>query len=273
MHLGGDRNGRRAGLIIELKQWDARTVVVDGHNIKFGAEVHSHPSDQALGYREYLEDLSPAFADRTKQLRSCAYLHRTIESAAQKLLNEPFSKLLHLSPLFLGDQQHLMATWISELFFSRPDSAFVDDFESDDVRISRKLFDTVANAVRGQKAWTLLDEQRTAFNEIMKVAGSDSSEKHLVLITGGPGTGKSAIAMQVMGELCRRKVPVVHVTNSKSFTTVMQSLIAEKRSALWGTRAVASLFRLSHGWVKRKDPFEVAICDEAHRFREATSLL
>lgn len=78
--------------------------------------------------------------------------------------------------------------------------------------------------------------------------------------------------MQLLGELCRREIPSVHITNSKSFTTIMRSLIQRKRDRMWGSRAVEGLFRLSHNWVRRKDAFEVAICDEAHRFRRSTDM-
>src|SRR5262249_41627949 len=97
-------------------------------------------------------------------------------------------------------------------------------------------------------------------------------EKHLVLATGGPGTGKSIIAMQLVGRLCRQEIPTVHVTNSSSFTTVTKSLVQVRRDRLWGSTAVEGLFRLSHNWVKREDRFEVAIWDEAHRFRRRTTL-
>jgi len=106
----------------------------------------------------------------------------------------------------------------------------------------------------------------------MDLATRDDGEKHLVLVRGGPGTGKSVIATQALGELSRREIPSVHVTNSSSFTTVMRSFIARRRDPRWSSRATDSMFRLSHNWVGRKDEFRVAICDEAHRFRARTSM-
>jgi hypothetical protein len=120
--------------------------------------------------------------------------------------------------------------------------------------------------------WTLLDEQRAAYRQILNLITRRDGEPHLVLVTGGPGTGKSVIAMQLMGEMNRRGVPTAHVTNSSSFTTVMRSLVQRKGDPLWNTRAVKGLFRLSHGWVKKKDRLEVVVCDEAHRFRRSTTL-
>jgi len=80
------------------------------------------------------------------------------------------------------------------------------------------------------------------------------------------------IAMQLFGELSRRKIQTVHITNSSSFTTVMKALIQMEKDRKWGIKAINGLFRLSHNWVRRKDDFEVAICDEAHRFRRSTNM-
>jgi hypothetical protein len=269
---GLDTDGYRCAVVVELKQWDANSVTVDGELLKVGGTTHTHPSDQALGYREYLEELSEAFADTRKTVRSCGYLHNALSHSLRNLTQYPFARLTEISPLFAADQKDRMAEWISDVLAQRPDSNYVVDLDSGALKVSKNLFDTVARAVRDEPAWTLLDEQRAAYKQILDLVKDDDGEAHLVLVTGGPGTGKSVIAMQLMGELSRRGVSTAHVTNSKSFTTVMRSLIQRRRDPVWGNRAVQGLFRLSHSWVKNKDRFEVVICDEAHRFRRSTTL-
>lgn len=269
---GLDARGYRSAVVVELKQWDARSIVIDGHNVRVGGQLHPHPSEQALGYRDFLADLAPAFADVPKTIRSCCYLHNALSYAVDPLREGPFAKLTELSPLFAATDDDAMARWLSEALVEPADSLYLAALDSDAVSVSKTLFENVAKAVREEPAWVLLDEQLTAYHEIIDLATRDDGEKHLVLVTGGPGTGKSVIAMQLMGELSRRHIPTVHVTNSSSFTTVMKALIVQKRGSLWGTRAVEALFRLSHAWVKRPDDFEVAICDEAHRFRTKTTL-
>ena len=79
---GLDANGYRSAAVIELKQWSASSVSADGGLVKVGGKIHPHPSDQAFGYGKFLGELSEAFADAPKTLRSCAYLHK------QKRLDE-----------------------------------------------------------------------------------------------------------------------------------------------------------------------------------------
>lgn len=57
--VGRDAHGYRAAVIIELKQWDARSISIDGHNVRIAGQIHSHPSQQAMDYSDYLADLIP----------------------------------------------------------------------------------------------------------------------------------------------------------------------------------------------------------------------
>jgi hypothetical protein len=254
--VGLDTRGHRAAVIIELKQWDGSGITVEGTNTRVGGILHLHPSDQVLGYRDYLIDLGAAFADLDAPVAGCSYLHGSVASNTACLRGEPFSKLLELCPLFSFDERVRMADWISDRLRAAPDSRFISEMDANQLRVSKHLFATVAKAVRDREEWTLLDEQKVAFNTICDLVDRDDGEKHLVLVTGGPGTGKSIIAMQLFGRLCRREIPTVHVTNSSSFTTVTRSLVQLPRDRLWGSTAVDGLFRLSHNWVKKKDYFE-----------------
>jgi hypothetical protein len=269
--VGMNGAGRRAAVVVELKQWD-RSVVPAGSNIRVGGEVRPHPSDQALGYREYLEDLSAAVVRQGASVASCAFLHNLDLHGVSLLRSGSFAKLTSISPLFGGLDEEAMAAWLAGLITGPPESSFIQDMDAGEVAVSKPLFEYVSRAVQEEPAWVLLDGQRAAYNLILDIVGAGDGEKHVVMVEGGPGTGKSIVAMQLMGELCRREIPTVHITNSKSFTTVMRSLVTTNRSKVWGSKAVEGLFRLSHAWVKNPARYRVAICDEAHRFRMSTDL-
>jgi DUF2075 family protein/adenylylsulfate kinase-like enzyme len=270
---GLTKEKKRGAIIIELKQWDIKSIKIDGKNLRVGTQIYPHPSEQALSYRDYMAEMSHAFSDQEAEIRSCSYLHNIRAKDIDRLKKEPFWELVSMSPVFGCDQSEKIAGWISDILDAPPDHDFIIDLDKDTTKVSKTLFGTVAEAVRKNRGWTLLDDQITAYNEILNlITTSNDGEKHLVLISGGPGTGKSVIAMQLLGELSRRKIQTVHITNSSSFTTVMKSLVQADRDRKWGKKAVNGLFRLSHNWVRRKDNFEVAICDEAHRFRRSTNM-
>jgi uncharacterized protein len=106
---GLDSQRRRSGVVVELKQWDAASAIVDGEAVRVGGIAHPHPSDQALGYGEYLADLSAGFSDQARNLRTCSYLHNTLAHGIERLRQSPFEKLMRLSPLWSGDQREAFA--------------------------------------------------------------------------------------------------------------------------------------------------------------------
>ena len=104
--------------------------------------------------------------------------------------------------------------------------------------------------IRNEPVFTLLDEQQVAFNAIMdevRAAGQDR-QKVAFLIQGGPGTGKSVIAVNLVASLSELGLRTLHVTGSKAFTENLRKLV--------GTRAGA-LFNYFRNPANVAEPFDV----------------
>ena len=90
--------------------------------------------------------------------------------------------------------------------------------------------------------------------------------KSVVLVTGGPGSGKSVIALSLLGELARRGRTVVHATGSRSFTQTLRKVagapLAAARSGCSSTSTTS--------WTAERNGLDVLILDEAHRIRETS---
>src|SRR4029079_14434687 len=98
------------------------------------------------------------------------------------------------------------------------------------VRPSKKLLDHTSEMVNKQQIFTLIDDQIAAYNAIMHRAKSlaKSNQKSLIIVKGGPGTGKSVIALQVMGELLRQEKTVYHATGSSAFTNTLRKIVGPR---------------------------------------------
>lgn len=113
----------------------------------------------------------------------------------------------------------------------------------------------------------LLDEQQVAFEAVRgavaDASGNGGGRKKVVLVRGGPGTGKSAIALNLYAAMARSRVKVVHATGSKAMTeTLRLSVFGENH---WQGEDV---FKYFNNFARaRQNELDVLICDEAHRLR------
>lgn len=124
-----------------------------------------------------------------------------------------------------------------------------------------------AQEVREREQFVLLDEQQVAYRMVLNAVrkAQQSDHKEIVVVTGGPGTGKSVIALSLLGELYRRGIPALHATGSQSFTKTMRKVAGTRK------REVQALFKYFNSFMTaEKNTLDVLICDEAHRIRETS---
>src|SRR2546430_12708955 len=117
---------------------------------------------------------------------------------------------------------------------------------------------------RGMLEDVLLDEQLVVFEKVLACAraGFDDRRKTVLLVKGGPGTGKSVIAINVMSTLLLEHVNAQYATGSRAFTETLREVI--------GTRGAVQFKYFNSYRDAEPDAVDVLICDEAHRIRETS---
>lgn len=256
-------------VVVELKQWseaesweeDAAMVLVPHQ--PGGPKLH--PVLQVRGYCEYIGDFVSSVTDPEKQLRGVAYLHNAYDPAVNDLFDLPQDDK---GRLFTAQRRGEFLSFLRSRLAPLSGAESADHLLSGRIRPGRQLMKVAAAEVKERTQFTLLDEQRTAFQMVMHAVERAHEEDHktAVIISGGPGSGKSVIALSLLGELSRKGVGTMHATGSKAFTTTMRK-VAGKRS----TR-VKELFKYFNSFMEAsKNQFEVLICDESHRIRETSA--
>ncbi|GAA4081321.1 DUF2075 domain-containing protein [Actinomadura miaoliensis] len=263
------RTGDDAYVIVELKQWsharvwgnDESKVLVE---YKPG-DPQLHPSLQARGYSDYLLDFLPALADRSDAVHAVAYLHNAARDDVLDLYD-----MVHdnRTRLFTQTTRGAFVDYLRDRFAPKPGAAAADRLLSKRVAPSKQLLEHAAAEIKHQKAYVLLAEQRLAYEMVLhkvdKARKGDS--KTVVVITGGPGSGKSVIAVALLGELAHRGHEVLHATGSRSFTQTMRRHVAKGSSRMQG------MFKYFNNFITaEKNALDVLICDEAHRIREVSA--
>ncbi|WP_423463371.1 DNA/RNA helicase domain-containing protein [Promicromonospora sp. MS192] len=260
------RTGNHSFVVVELKQWseahllegDDTLVEVDGARY-----LSSHPSTQVAGYVQYLRDFSRAFERTPDQLQGVAYLHNATDVGVGDLLE---STELEQAPMFTGQRRGQFIAYLQSLLAKDASGAeAADRLIGSRTAPSKQLMSVVAQEIREQEQFVLLDEQKLArdlvLHQVKKAVSADS--KSVVVVTGGPGSGKSVIALSLMGELAREGRAAVHATGSRSFTETLRKVAGK------GSTRTKALFKYFNNFMEaERNGLDVLILDEAHRIRE-----
>jgi len=256
-------------VLMELKQWsndkveDCETegnVLVDFGRFK---KEHAHPSLQVQGYHYDIKDFITAFEEKPEiSLSSCAYCHNYSREGHSVLYLPKFRKSLEKFPVFSKEDVKKLGEYLKQRLRGGAGVEVFNRFIHSPIRPSKKLLDHTKDMINKQQIFNLIDDQITAYNAIMHKAKklAESKEKSVIIIKGGPGTGKSVIALEVMGELMRKGKIVFHATGSSAFTKTLRKLLG---------RRVEKFFKFFFSFTQYKEnEIDVLICDEAHRIRK-----
>jgi hypothetical protein len=270
MVTGSNPTTGDAAVVVELKQWTdvGKSNITDCVTVDYGGRPRDvlHPSRQVERYQRYLLDTHPAFSDDPAiALDACAYLHFAQHDPTSPLYHADFATLLGTNPSFAGDRTSEFASYL-DARVAGPDegSAILDRVAATAFRPHKRLLDHVARVIRNEPVFTLLDEQQVAYNAIMdSVRGAGQNQQKVAfIVAGGPGTGKSVIAVNLVAELSALGLRTLHVTGSKAFTENLRKIV--------GTRAGA-MFKYFRDTANVDEPLDVVILDEALRIRSIST--
>ena len=261
--------GEVSYVVVELKQWSAaRTYegdpeIVEVPGVPGGPRLH--PVVQVRGYCEYLLDFARVVADRPDSLAGMAYLHNASDPALVKdLLAVPISTT---GRLFTAADKGAMADFLRSRLAPAPGRQAADLLINSPVAPSKQLLRLAAAEIRDRSQFRLIGNQQLAVELVMHAVehARAGNTKRVIAVSGGPGSGKSVIALSLVGELARRGRTVIHATGSRSFTQTLRKVAAARAPK------VRALFKYFNQFITA-DPngLDVLIMDEAHRIRKTS---
>ncbi len=271
MICGKDGGRRDNAVIIELKQWDRCNPAEGDREVMAwvgGSERELlHPCVQAGQYRMYLEDVHTAFYQESDgvTLSACAYLHNYNARLDDPLLSPKFQSVVAATPLFTADDVPRFEDYLVSQLEKGEGLEVLRKVEESQYRPSKKLMDHVANVIRGTPEYVLLDEQLVVYDRVLSLVkgGFDGAKKTVLIVRGGPGTGKSVIAINLMADLLRRGVNAQYATGSRAFTETLRKVIGPRGGPQ---------FKYFNSYTDADyNAVDVLIADEAHRIRKTSN--
>lgn len=271
MVCGRNNDGLDNAVIVELKQWGKCEEAVGDNELSTvlgrGHRDVLHPSAQVSYYRQYLQDTHTAFYDGKNPvaLHSCAYLHNYNPEKDDVLFALKFKSIMELAPVFTADDFDPICEYLGTRLERGQGMEVLQRVEESKYRPSKKLMEHVAGVIDGRAEYVLLDEQRVVYDKIMGIVqhGFHKRQKYVIIVRGGPGTGKSVIAINLMSELLRKGYNAHYATGSRAFTETLRDVIGRRGSVQ---------FKYFNSYAAAlPDEVDVLICDESHRIRETSN--
>ncbi|MPT05882.1 MAG: DUF2075 domain-containing protein [Delftia sp.] len=264
-------DGSRRLVVVELKQWSSvgatdRDAIVLLRGGMRPDQARIHPSYQAWSYTAFLEGFNEAIYDGGLQLKPCAYLHNY---AADGIIDSPqYQPYIERAPLFLkGDEDRKkLREFIKQHIRHGRGRQVLFDLERGRMRPSKALADVVGKLLKGNSEFALIDDQKEVF-EAAKAAcrqASASGRPRVLIIEGGPGTGKSVIAVNLLAAL-REGLTVKYISKNAAPRAVYSDKLIQTRD----NAHLVNLFGGSGSFTETvQDAFDVLVVDEAHRLTE-----
>ena len=273
MIAGENAQNEDSVIIIELKQWE-KAQKVDGKDaivktyLGGGIRETTHPSYQAWSYACLLKDFNETVEDENLPLYPCAYLHNYHFMENDPLKDEIYEKYYDEAPLYGKGDRKALRDFIKKYIKYGDDSDILCRIDHGRIKPSKKLQDSLYSMLHGNKEFLMIDEQKTTYETALQMASmtKDDDKKRVLIVEGGPGTGKSVLAINLLVDILNDDMITMYVTkNSAPRNVFCEKLIGGDYSKSY----IKNLFKSSGTFTQTEEnQFDVLIVDEAHRLNK-----
>ena len=262
----------RSLAVVELKQWGVvhASQLADHVRSFMGHGEHDllHPSYQAWSYAQLLNNFYKIVTLEPFSVQPCAYVHNCTDDS---VLRDPgVRELTALAPVFIKNENKELSDYLGGLIATGDGADGLRILDSSEIGPSKQLVEALTSMLDGNQEFVLIDEQKTAYESIMEfVATVPHGERRSLIVQGGPGTGKSVIAINALVALLEKGLNARYVTKNAAPRSVYRAKLQK------GSRKgeASTLFMSSDSFHQvDKDSYDVLLVDEAHRLVKKSGL-
>lgn len=259
-------------IIIELKQWESAKLstksAIVTTRFQHGLQEVAHPSYQAWSYAETLYNFNETIRNNDIKIHSCAFLHNYEEDGI--ITNTHYNDYIKKAPLFLKRDAAKLQEYIKGRIKHGTKEGIVWMIENGRLKPSKQLADSLSSMLKGNQEFILLDEQKVVYETAVKMAkDAQIGEKQVLIVEGGPGTGKSVVAINLLVNLINIGIASKYVSKNGA----PRSVYTAKLTGDFHKTYIDNLFSGSGCFYEApKNTFGALIVDEAHRLNEKSGL-
>lgn len=270
---GADANNNDNVVVVELKQWQKAEVVADDMHycvktfVGRNNRIVCHPSYQAYSYACFIRNYSQKVLDDGINLIPCAYLHNYDPDFKQTLSNSIYKEWVSEAPFFIRNETEQFSAFVKKYVTRRSSNGdLLYKIDHGRLKPTKALQDSLASMVKGNKEFMLLDEQAVCYDMCLKTMAKckEDGKKRTIVIQGGPGTGKSVLAVILLMEFINKSLNTCYATKNSAPREAFLSLLTHSDAKKQVN--IRQLFRSPFGLSNVPDnTYDCLIVDEAHR--------
>lgn len=270
---GADANNNDNVVVVELKQWQKAEVVADDMHycvktfVGGNNRIVCHPSYQAYSYACFIRNYSQTVLDEGINLIPCAYLHNYDPDFKQNLSNSIYKEWVSEAPFFIRNETEQFSAFVKKYVTRRSSNGdLLYEIDHGRLKPTKALQDSLASMVKGNKEFMLLDEQAVCYDMCLKTMAKckEDGKKRTIVIQGGPGTGKSVLAVNLLMEFINKSLNTCYATKNSAPREAFLSLLTHSDAKKQVN--IKQLFRSPFGLSNvPNNTYDCLIVDEAHR--------
>lgn len=269
---GLDEDNTESVILIELKQWqkaeltEKDAVVIT--QFRHGFVETTHPSYQAWSYKRLLEDFNQTVDEEGICLFPCAYLHNYEEDTV--INNDFYKEYIEQAPLFLKSDALKLRNFIKQHVKYGDKNKIMYRIDHGKIRPSKGLADQLSSMLQGNQEFVMIDDQKIVYETALKLASKSTlTNKNTLIVKGGPGTGKSVLAINLLVTLTQNQLVAQYITRNSAPREVYEA----KLTGTFKKSHITNLFSGSGSFHKtEKNIFDALIVDEAHRLNAKSGM-
>ena len=273
---GRDDNRKDSVIIIELKQWETCTAVEGKDAIVStftggGIREVAHPSYQAMSYANLIKDFNETVQLDNIGLYPCVFLHNYDLRDDDPICSSQYHEYIKEAPMFGTNDFEKLRKFIKRYIVEGDDRELLYKIENGKIRPSKRLQDSLAKMLQGNKEFNMIDEQKVIYEDAIRMAIDTvaSNSKNVLVVQGGPGTGKSVLAINLLVELTKRGMTSFYVTKNAAPRAVFR----DKLKGSFKMTYINNLFQGSGQFTEAEtNEVNVLVVDEAHRLNAKSGM-
>lgn len=263
-------------VVVELKQWESikalETLDALVETYTGGANRRVvHPSYQAWSYAQLIRDYNETVQNQSIDINPCACMHNYIRHENDPIDAVQYVPYYQEAPVYTKGQLYDLRDFIKKTVVKGDNKQTLYDIENGKIRPSKSLQNTITSMLKGNKEFIMIDEQKVVYEEILQISllCQKDYKKRTIIVKGGPGTGKSVIAINLLAELTNRDQMVQYVSKNSAPRDVYK----RKLKGSFKVSSIDNMFKGSGTYTEtNNNMIQTLLVDEAHRLNAKSGM-